>query len=1061
MASLQFSVYPGTKGDVYSTEFVFTKTSLPSYINTTWDFGDGNRDYNVNKTTHTYNYPGIYTVALSAWSPTGELLVTYDFINVDYVYRDAIEITNLPKTWDTPGTRSTEPFYVSLTSAKIDQPLSIVLHSINSKSVPYDTTDNKWNFLNSRWRFIDAKYEEVVDGPYLLEDAGPLYKNNIVVAMTATAGFYYIDDSPTITEEQNCPVILLATLSAENFSYPPESLIYPYYSYSNNETVQAATIWQTKNVIPTELKITENYLNDIYYHKWTGIPIPVMITCSFNPSALSTFEYITNVSPTNLFAYPKNNEQGKLSPVDIKLEGYEPSEYVVNNEPLFFQKTDKNGLPSGGYIFTTITPLVSSKGETTSVMASTAAVHTIEKEREFPFPIAYPVDSLAFVAHPYQNNINKIQLASYDNSCAIAKKYKEEGILTDGFINCIEVPKLYTKDTTYFEVSGTSSIYGLSYNPITRILYGADIDKNTICAINAEEQIINTVAISAVTNRLYDTPSYISIDKDFNVWVSLYNSSTIIKYNADLTTVLASATPVLSAYDLIDEEGNSTVEPSVVETDRNNNVWACYSHPLSGLLVKYSSAGVLLTSYAFDYNSVPSSLTIDKNNNVWVTLYEGNKVQCFDTNGKLLSSLSVPKPSYIAVDRSNNIWVLNGINLCSNINTKTASISSWEINTLSKTKTLVSTTYPILSNFSLFYINELKTSDEIWGGLAVDVFDRVWIIDSENNKIGVFSTKTPYEFNVFGVAPQATKNYIIETNKDYTTEISTPYVRSAQANGDWTGNKWYQKYATDFFTTTIQGSSTPFVVRDLNTAFTIAKTNDDFNCASYFKSLALPEILQQNTNFFDVLMPAVVGDGVPGKQDLGKNTYERIANFVTNHSDPDTAELSQLHSLAEQLSVPTRNYGVDFPGEVNYYLSLFSIPRKHLMGTEKMDPEFANTIGPLINLTDSISAGQYIYAKDRRSDFYQLIFTTRTSAQDLVYPLSGLQIEGLRQPLHDNYYFFEYSPQVLGYNSNVIDWSSPYTTLSRTLSSDEIWYGDDEIIDLYFNNLLTKRLFDK
>jgi hypothetical protein len=1060
MASLEFSVSPNKKGDVYATTFTFTKTTLPSYLNTTWDFGDGNFAYNSNKVSHVYNYPGIYTVALSAWSPVGELVVAYDFIDVDYIYRDAITITNLPKTWDVPGVVSEEPFFVSLTSAKINEPLSIVLHSLNSKSLPYDVSTSKWNFLNPRWRFIDAQTNQVVKGPIQLSSA-PIYKDGIVVAVSSLAAFFYVDDSPTLVEEASCPVIVIATLSTENFSYPPESLVYPYYSYSNNETVQAATIWQTKNPIPTHLKVTENYYNDIYYYKWTGVPIPVMLTCSFDPAKLDTYGFVNNVSQTDLFSYPKINAYGLRNAVDLKLEGYAPSEYKVDDAPLYFQRLDENGLPIGGYIFTTITPLVSSKGTTTFITASTVATHNLQSTDNFMFPYAYPIDPIAYVAHPYQNNINKIQLAYYDSSCGIAKSYKDKGFLADGFINCINVPALYVTDTSNLEISGASNIYGLTYNPITRTLYGADADRNTICSINANEQITNITEISAVTQRIYDTPSYISIDRNFNVWVSLYDSATVIKYSPDLQTVLASATPVLSAYDILDEEGNPMIEPSVVETDRNNDVWVCYSHPLSSLLVKYSSSGVQLTGYNLGYNKVPTSLAIDISNNVWVASYNGSKLECFNTQGKLLSSYDFLKPSYIAIDRQNNVWVAHGYNLCSVLNTKTSAVSSWQVDTTTKTKKILFDQYTPLSGYPSSFVQQTIALNEIWGGIAIDVFDRVWLVDSENNNIGVFSTSTVNEFNVFGVAPKVSKNFIIKGNDDFTSEIPATVARSAQANGDWTGNRWYQKYATEYLTTNISGSSTPFLINNLDTVFTVAKVNDDFNCGAYMKSLALPEILNQNREFFDKFLPAVVGSGDVTKQDLGRTSYERIANFVTNHSDVDTAEIPQLHSLADEVGVPTKRYGVEFPGEVNYYLSLFSVPRKQLMGTEKLDPDFENTIGPLINFTDSISAGQYIYAKDRRYSNYQLIFTTRTSAQNLVYPLSALDVDGLREPLHENYYFFEFQPKLLGYTSNVVDWNSTYTTIPRSLSSDEIWYGEDQTVELYFNNLLTKRLFSK
>lgn len=1061
MNVLEFSVSPNSsKGDVYATTFTFTKISFPSYTNLTWDFGDGNVAYNKDSVSHVYNYPGVYTISLSAWSPSGEIVTAFNFVDVDYVYRDAIEITNIPSNWTVPGAWPSEPFYVSLTSAKIDQPISIVLHAVGSKSLPYDVTTSKWDFLNPKWRFINAETNEIVTGPITL-DTEPIYKNGSIVAVSGVGAFYYIDDNPTITEVPSCPTIVLATLSAQNFSYPPESLIYPYYSYSNNEMVQAAIVWQTKQVVPTDLSITENYLNNIYFYKWTGIPIPVMINCRFNPDKLTTYQYVSGINSADVFDYPKTNAIGLLNQIDIKLAGYNSSEYKVNNSPLFFQKTDKNGLPIGGYLFTTITPLVSTKGvdRTTYVIASSVATNQAEEANKFPFPIAYPLDTIAYVAHPYANNINKIYLASYDDSCDYYKQYKDKIIVIDGKIKCIDVPELKTANTNNLEVSGVSNIYGLSYNPFTKVLYGADVDQNTILAVDQNDQILSITPISAATNKIYNTPSYISIDGQNNVWVSLYDSATLLKYDSTLQTVLASATPVLSAYDIVDEEGSPMIEPSVVETDRDNNLWACYSHPLSSLLVKYSSSGVHLTGCNLGYYSTPSSLAIDKNNRVWVSCFDGNKVQCYSTQGALLSSFEFLKPSYIAVDKENNIWLTHGYNLYSFLNTQTRTVSSWEINTVTKRTKLFSSQHLSLSAYPTHLVEELKSTNEIWGGLAVDVFDRVWLIDSENNNIINFLSKTPTFPKIFAAAPKATKNFIVETNKSYSRSVNTSVVRSIQANGDWTGNRWYQKYATSYLTNTIAGSSDLFQVNNLDSLFTVAKVNDDFNCASYIKSLAFPEILNQNTEFFNEFLPSLVGDGNFTKQDLGRRVYERIANFVTNHSDIDTAEIPQLLSLAEQLSVPANRYGVDFPADVLYYLSLFSIPRQHLMGIEKLNPDFTSNIGPILTLSDLISAGQYLYVRDRRYGTYQLVFTTRTSAQELIYPLSSIQVNGLRTPVHDQYYFFEYEPKILGYHSNVVDWSSPNTTLSRTLSSNSVWFDDEQILDVYFNNLLTKHLF--
>ena len=81
---------PGLSGDVYSTEFVFSKVAPSYFTDFTWDLGDGNRAYNVPSVSHAYDYPGIYTITLSAWSELGVTATATTYITVDYVYRDKI-----------------------------------------------------------------------------------------------------------------------------------------------------------------------------------------------------------------------------------------------------------------------------------------------------------------------------------------------------------------------------------------------------------------------------------------------------------------------------------------------------------------------------------------------------------------------------------------------------------------------------------------------------------------------------------------------------------------------------------------------------------------------------------------------------------------------------------------------------------------------------------------------------------------------------------------------------------------------------------------------------------
>ena len=251
-----------------------------------------------------------------------------------------------------------------------------------------------------------------------------------------------------------------------------------------------------------------------------------------------------------------------------------------------------------------------------------------------------------------------------------------------------------------------------------------------------------------------------------------------------------------------------------------------------------------------------------------------------------------------------------------------------------------------------------------------------------------------------------------------------------------------------------------FEIKDLRSSISIAKVNESFNCAEYFRSLALPEILYKNEKFFDQFLGAVVGNGEVSQEEIGRTIYEKIANFVSNNADIDTAEINQLISFAEQLSVPTKTFGINFPEEIKRLINLFSVPKHHLRGVPNLEGDINNNIGVILTETDFVTAGQYLFVKDKRYDVFELVYVAPVSALGSVYPLGNLEVEGLRTPLIDNYYFFQYNDQnSIGYQSNLIDWNSPNTTITYNLSTNDQWYGSDQIVELYFNKLLTERLF--
>lgn len=1061
-----FTVIPESqKGNVYATDLIYTADLPAEYTQFSWDLGNGSFEYNTPSVTAAYGFPGVYKIGLSAWTNEGALLTDQTDVDVDYIFRDVLVFTQIPSAYGTPSVKSVSPFTVQLTSSKINEPISIVLQSLNTNSVPHYAVPEKWDFLVPRWRFVEASTDQTLDGPIQIK-TDPIYRNNRVVAVSGSASFYYIDD---LASDGVCPLLLVATLSTERFTYPPETLRYPYYSYSNSEVARAIISWQINDAIPTRLKVTENYLSDIYPIKWLNVPIPVMITCEFDPTVINEFSN-TSTQTSQVLSYPRTNEIGQANRVKLLLsaEGgslipehfytveVDGTSYSSSDAPLYFKAFDELDNATSGYIFTTITPL--SPLSSSVVVAVSTIVATQESEGStlsFSFPNGYPIRTSVYVSHPNASTINKIDSATYSSTlCKNIQYYKDLGILVEGSASYVTVPKLGTADLTNYQLSGTSNVYGMAFDPIQNKLYATDADQDLLYVLNGGIAINQTIPISSYTGDDYNVPSHVSIDRYSNIWISLYSKELLLKLDSSLNLIL-SATPNTALG--LSAEGSMLVSPPIVETDSNSDVWACYSHTMSSALIKFDgdTGAELFKANPLPLTSVPISLSIDPENNIWVACRDSNKLQLHSgVDGSLLKTVTgVIRPSYIMLDRTNNIWVTHGYNFLSKYNNATNTFTHYKFYGATNTVEEV-------SGYSPADVQRAYYENEIWGGLTVDVYDRVWVIDSDKNVLFVFKASDPLNsVNTFNLIPNANTNYVVLGGTNYITTLVEDNVRSAQAGGDWSGNRWYQKYSGSYNSLPIRGTSTPFNVYDLEKSFNIAKVNEEFDCSAYFKSLALPEILKENPVLFDEFLGAVVGNGVISKEDIGRVAYERIANFVQTHGDFETVEIIQLLSFAEQLSVPANTYGDDFPVEVSRLINLFSVPKHKLRGQIVYETDLDKNRGLLLTESSFVSAGQYIFAADRiYSDRYQLIYVAPLSSGNEQYQLSSIQVEGLREPIFDNYYFFEYSQEQAGYKGNIINWDSDFTTIDYTLSSYHEWYEDNGLVETMFNNILTKRL---
>ena len=156
-----------------------------------------------------------------------------------------------------------------------------------------------------------------------------------------------------------------------------------------------------------------------------------------------------------------------------------------------------------------------------------------------------------------------------------------------------------------------------------------------------------------------------------------------------------------------------------------------------------------------------------------------------------------------------------------------------------------------------------------------------------------------------------------------------------------------------------------------------------------------------------------------------------------------------------------KNFGQGFPEEITRLIHLFSVSKKYLRGIPNLINNFEDNVGPFLNKYNYVYADRYYLIKDKIYGEYQLLYLNKIGNTSM-YQLINVQAEGLRKPIVDNYYFFEYdATKSNGYLENVVNWDSKNTTITYNMSSNEQWYGENGIVETMFNNLLTKRLLEE
>jgi len=162
-----------------------------------------------------------------------------------------------------------------------------------------------------------------------------------------------------------------------------------------------------------------------------------------------------------------------------------------------------------------------------------------------------------------------------------------------------------------------------------------------------------------------------------------------------------------------------------------------------------------------------------------------------------------------------------------------------------------------------------------------------------------------------------------------------------RAGGDWTGWRWINKFdnrvvASDETTgfVSITGASDEFQLIPQSGIYDISKVNEDIDFADVIRGYIQQPSLKDKRIFYDEFLNTVFGTNGSSPVSLGKRVYERIANYMDNHSDIDVCTIDALHNLASMVNYKLSDVTTNLPTEVSRLVDILSINFSKLRGTQ-------------------------------------------------------------------------------------------------------------------------------
>jgi len=986
-----------------------------------WNFGDGGRA-SGSSAEYVYTKPGDYEITLTQYLSSGEP-VTSDSQSV--TVRNLIP--NLME-WDTnsfsgnsitASVKGDEPFIANVYNSwqQFDENSFLHLYVENSKSIPFDITDKRIH-LKPNWRFLDEDdnvierivldqkkiYASLLDGEiYLSTDSGDVF-----VGLSSQAKFQFIDDTPSgINPGENyLPSTIIVTQNL--------SSIYGDSKFSNEDYLQYPSLIQSvfvDNIVPDRLEITSNGVFDIDNTKYINTKIPYNIRL---------------VDESGNYIKTNPVESNIVTSYDMNI-GFVGDNITIDGETSFDGntlkrfKTDFSNL--GGFFESYFIP----QNTTPSIQlsASTLLDYTIN-------------ETLTRFGSFSDENSNKIYQVSFVEG--FGRSYKRKDALA--------IEPITISDNNY------SNIFGLAvdgfYNTIfldsdaSRVeLYDVNFNYEKHYELSSyDTYVLSSDGLSSY--RGHPSPAQICLNNRNEYFITLHDS-------ADLVYIKDNNVQKIDLYSQILSGGDFVYTPTAVEiASDNETLFISYTSDIDNFVqiygVNYFGNEITLSSLSsISMGDIqPLDIISDRlGDNIYMLCVDyytqESYIRAYGINGNLIYDKFIGYGAeFITIDNNQTPWTI------------AKSLSSENLSGGQYYYAYNIPNSPLSSNSTEMILDFDDKMITYTGGIAGDSYGNIWILDSSNDRVIIFKKDDP-------------SDYVIQEIPEDNTNDKNLYV----AYGDWNGFRWYNKfgYGSTVITYELSGISVPFTIHSRD-EYNLQKVNEDFNMTETIKSYRTTDLMLNYENLFDNFLGSIYGNNLDDGTYIGRNFYEKIANFVLNHGDIETCSIDALASFCEETGIKFEDR-LSFPRDIKRIVDLFSVKFKKLWGDDYKTGIIEDYKGDEIDIsTYMLSADPQIQiiAKEKFNNFYSIV--TPMILDTITYPLSSYEQSwgwGLSVPsgsyVGDYYDFYTISPINTSRIQGIIDWQNSLTdTEIQPLSSYNTYMTDGGIVSTILGDKLRQGL---